>query len=206
MDGVLVDSEHAWTKFKMPMLEKLIGKKLAHEIGPTPGLGVEGVFEKVQATGSTVTEEDIARGFDTIFRDVYAHSSITEGLDVLGEKLIKLGYKLGLVTQSPRKWLEYVLPRIPIREHLEVIVCLGEHPELRRKPAPDGYLEAFRELDAEPKTSFVLEDSNLGIQAAKASGAYTIGFRGNLLPGYEQQGADAYADTMEDVAAIVAVQ
>ena len=53
MDGVLVDSEHAWTKFKMPMLEKLIGKKLAHEIGPTPGLGVEGVFEKVQATGST---------------------------------------------------------------------------------------------------------------------------------------------------------
>ena len=50
----------------------------------------------------------------------------------------------------------------------------------------------------------VLENSNIGIESARASGAYIIGYRGDLVEGYEQTGADAYADTMNDVIKLVA--
>ncbi len=80
---------------------------------------------------------------------------------------------------------------------------MQDRPDLKRKPAPDGFVEAFRMLGATPADSFVLEDSNPGIESGKAAGAYVIGYRGNLVNGYEQTGADAYADTMDDVIKLV---
>ena len=84
-----------------------------------------------------------------------------------------------------------------------LILSIRERPELKPKPSPEGFLEALRILDASAEKSIVLEDSNPGIAAAKAAGCFAIGFRGYLIPGYEQQGADAYADTMDDVVKIV---
>jgi len=37
---------------------------------------------------------------------------------------------------------------------------------VRRKPAPDGYLEAARRLGADPARSIAIEDSGPGIVAA----------------------------------------
>jgi len=48
-----------------------------------------------------------------------------------------------------------------------------------------------------------LEDSNPGIASAKAAGAFTIGLRQNLIDGYQQVGADAYANTIDEVIALV---
>ena len=79
-----------------------------------------------------------------------------------------------------------------------------EHPELRPKPAPDGYLDACKNLEAKPENTIVLEDSNPGIAAAGAAGCYVIGFRAHAPEGFPQTGADAYADTMEDVIKLVA--
>lgn len=203
MDGVLVNSEYAWVRLETQMLERVLGKTIAQKINTAPGTGIEGLWKLARAAGSEVSHEEIARGFDSIYKDVYAESPITEGLNALGETLSRLGYRIGLVTQSLHKWIDRVLPRVPFKDEFKVVLSLGEHPELRLKPEPDGFLEAFRILDAKPKYSIILEDSNIGIAAGKASGAYTIGFRGNLLPGYRQEGADAYADTMDDVVKIV---
>ena len=45
---------------------------------------------------------------------------------------------------------------------------------VRRKPAPDVYLEAARRLGADPARSIALEDSGPGIAAARAAGMKTI--------------------------------
>ena len=42
------------------------------------------------------------------------------------------------------------------------------------KPAPDGYLRAARELGYEPHNCVVIEDSPVGLQAAKAAGMRAI--------------------------------
>lgn len=118
-------------------------------------------------------------------------------------KLKELNFRLGLVSSSPRKWIDYLLPRLSFSDKLEQIISLNERPDLKPKPEPDGYLEALDNLEADPQLSLILEDSNSGIQSAKASGAYVIAFRGNLVDGYSQKGADTYADTMDDVIKLV---
>ncbi len=37
------------------------------------------------------------------------------------------------------------------------------------------------------------------VSSPDGTGAYVIGFKGNQVDGYVQMGADAYADTMDDV-------
>ena len=58
-------------------------------------------------------------------------------------------------------------------------------------------------LGVTPNETIILEDSNLGIESAKKSGAFVIGYRGNLTPGYIQKNADTYVDTIPEVVTIL---
>ena len=202
MDGVLVDSEHAWEPFELPMLKRILGEDIAANIGDLTGNSIRGVYEKARELGSSVTETEIANAYDEAAQHVYSVAAVAEGLDSLGQKLVESGFKLALVTHSPLNWVERVLPRIPFANQFQVVLSIRER-NLRPKPAPDGYLEVLRMLQVKPIHSMALEDANAGIQSAKAAGIYVIGFRGLLPDGYKQEGADAYADTMEEVQKLV---
>ncbi len=203
MDGVLVNSERAWDGEEGLLLESIFGKAIAGKIGNTVGIGINAFYETARGLGATISYEEYLERYDDAVAKVYGRSAMTEGLDKLAQTLISSGFKLGLVTASPMSWIERITPRLSFREKLEAVISLHERTDLKPKPAPDGYLEALKILNADPKSSFVLEDSNAGIAAGKASGAFTIGFRGNLTEGYEQTGADAYAERMDDVVKLV---
>lgn len=204
MDGVLVDSERAWGGREIALLEDLLGHEFASQLGDTIiGTSIRDTYERAVARGASISWEEYQRRYDETAKIVLREASISKGLEKLGEKLLSLDYKLGLVSSSPRRWIDQVIPRLPFRDALEVIISLTDTPALKRKPYPDGYIEALRTLHAEPAKSIILEDSNPGIQSAKASGTYVIGYRENLVPGYSQTDADEYADTIEDVVRIV---
>ena len=61
---------------------------------------------------------------------------------------------------------------------------------VRRKPAPDGYLEAARRLGADPARSMAIEDSGPGIVAARAAGMKTVAIPHPLTEGHDLTGAD----------------
>jgi HAD superfamily hydrolase (TIGR01509 family) len=79
----------------------------------------------------------------------------------------------------------------------------------RGKPAPDLFLYAAKTMGADPARAVVVEDSVVGIKAAKAAGMLAIGFVGGLhhMPPSDQAliaaGADHIAQTMEDVQALI---
>jgi beta-phosphoglucomutase-like phosphatase (HAD superfamily) len=135
---------------------------------------------------------------------VYRESPFTGGIDDLGTFLISREYKIGLVSSSPRAWINTVLERLSFRDHISSIVSINDRPELKPKPHPGSYFETINELGAKSETTIILEDSNSGIQAAKAAGAFTIGMTAHLLPTYTQHGADIYANNVEDIKRIVA--
>jgi len=205
MDGVLVDSESSWEAIESEYLPDLFGKEITAKMGNLVGASLNGVIECALALGAVFDRVHVVKTYEEIAGRVYAQSPITEGVDNLVAKLIAKDFRIGVVTQSPHSWIDQVIPRLSFKDNIDLVISLHEHPKLKRKPEPDGYLEAFRFLDADPHHSFVLEDSNYGIQAGKAAGAFVIGYRGNLLPGYEQTGADAYADTMDDVIKLVKI-
>jgi beta-phosphoglucomutase-like phosphatase (HAD superfamily) len=79
----------------------------------------------------------------------------------------------------------------------------------RGKPAPDLFLYAAKTMGADPSRAVVVEDSVVGIKAAKSAGMLAIGFVGGLhhMPPSDQAliaaGADHIAQTMEDVQALI---
>lgn len=66
----------------------------------------------------------------------------------------------------------------------------------RRKPAPDLLLHAARDLDVVPTRCIVVEDSPLGVAAARAAGMPVVGFAG-LTPRAALTAADVVIASMD---------
>ena len=171
-------------------------------MGEREGLSVDLVYDKALEAGAMLDKKEFLKRYDERIARVYARSQITNGIDKLVNYLSAHTFKLAIVSASPVHWMEYVLPRLSFRSSIDEIVSIQDKG-LQSKPAPDGYLEALRLLKVDAHRSIVLEDSNPGITSGKAAGCYVIGFRGNLIEGYVQTGADAYANSMEDVVELV---
>jgi beta-phosphoglucomutase len=76
------------------------------------------------------------------------------------------GYRLAVVTSSHRIEVEPLLERAGILARFDAIVAAGDVS--RAKPAPDPYLHAAQRLLAQ--TPLVVEDSEAGIESARAAG------------------------------------
>lgn len=203
LDGVMIDNELMWDERKAELHERLFGKKVTKAMGSTIGINMDGIYDRARACGTTVAKEALFYEYYELATEIYSTAPTPDGLDRLAAFLLDSGYKIGIVSASPLAWVTTVTKRLPFENEIELIISLHERPDLSHKPEPDGYNEAMTVLGASPHKTIVLEDSNAGIASAKASGAFVIGLRQNLVSGYEQTGADAYADTIDDVITLV---
>lgn len=199
MDGVLVNSERVWHAETAVLAEKVYGPEILAKLGDTTGLSVDAEYELATRHGFVMPREEYYRLIDRHAARVYSRAEVTEQVDTAVVQLTGLGFTIDVVTSARPAWLETVLGRVPGRAAFTYLLCGGERPELRSKPHPDPYLTAMREIGVTPDRTLVLEDSNNGIRSAKAAGATVIGFRAHLLDGYQQEGADFYAENMRDV-------
>lgn len=192
-----------WDEKERLMYPEVFGREIADKLGSTIGQSIDNIYHLSKAAGANIAKHELEEMFFDLAEDIYETAPITDGVGRLAKLLKELGYRIGIVSASPMVWINPVVRRLPFENDIELIVSLHERSDLGHKPAPDGYLEAIRFLKASPGTAIVLEDSNSGIKSAKASGAFTIGLRQNLISGYKQQGADASADTIDDVIKLV---
>lgn len=203
LDGVLINDEAIWEEKKQKLYIETFGHEVTIKLGSTLGVNMDGIYEKALVAGAKVERQTFIDGFHDIANDIYQTAPITDGLDDLIGVLKELEYRIGIVSASPLAWITTVTKRLSFENEIELIISLHERPDLAHKPAPDGYIEAMEVLQTTPATTIILEDSNSGIKSAKLSGALTIGLRQNLVDGYKQTGADAYADTIEEVGTLV---
>jgi HAD superfamily hydrolase (TIGR01509 family) len=204
MDGVLVNSEQVWIKYENNLLERILGKDLSQQIGSTIGVSVNLVYDKVRALGFSMTREDFQKIYDGVASVVYKEVTITKGVGQLVEFLVKKDFKIALVSSSAQSWINQVLQKLTFKDRFEIVISVNDRRDLKPKPSPDGYLETIERLQSTPDKTIIIEDSNAGIVAAKASGAFTVAFTQNLLDGYKQiEIADAKAKNMEEVTGIV---
>lgn len=202
MDGVLVDSERISMNDDRDFLAGVFGKSIVDQLGEVMGTTLAEVYQKAVEAGTSVTEKELCQKADGRLASIYAQAEPIKAGELVAYLKVH-GYRLGVVSATPKKWVDHVLSQLAYGGQFEVVISINDTGGLRSKPAPDGFLEALKQLDAEPSKSFVLEDSNKGIASGKAAGCYVIGYRGHLIEGYQQTGADAYVNTMQEVAEIV---
>lgn len=97
---------------------------------------------------------------------------IKEGLYELLDVLEAAGIKKAVATSSMKtKALNY-LDLGKVKERFDTIICGSEVAE--SKPNPEIFLKVAQRLGVAPKQCWVLEDSRLGIESAKAAGMFPI--------------------------------
>lgn len=87
-----------------------------------------------------------------------------EIIDILKEK-----YHLALVTTASRKNTMDILSFFGHENLFEYIVT--QEDIVKTKPDPEGFVLAMEYFDAIPENTIIFEDSAVGIQAAKSTGA-----------------------------------
>lgn len=86
-----------------------------------------------------------------------------------------------------------------LKQPITVTISLHEHPGFRPKPAPDGYLAVMKQLQVKPENTIILEDSQLGIDSARAAGTFVICTTEFHPPNYHPAGADLYVANLAEL-------
>lgn len=85
-----------------------------------------------------------------------------------------MGLKLGVATNDDTGRATKHLARLDLDRYLDTVVVL--EAGLRRKPAPDLYVQALRLLDLAPEVAVAVEDSSHGVEAAHRAGMQAIAY------------------------------
>jgi beta-phosphoglucomutase family hydrolase len=110
--------------------------------------------------------------------------------------LKKGGFKLGLASSAPRENIDLVLSELDLAGIFDCIVSGQDVSE--SKPSPQIYLAAARRLQALPNDCVVIEDSPLGVKAAKTAGMKCVGIT-NTHPLRKLGEADRVVDSLEEL-------
>ena len=78
-------------------------------------------------------------------------------------------YRIALVTTASRRNVEDILEHFRVKESFELIIT--QEDIKKPKPDPEGFLMAMEHFGVLPENTVIFEDSDVGIEAARRSGA-----------------------------------
>ncbi len=82
------------------------------------------------------------------------------------------GYCLAVASNATRSNVDLLLRRSGLRSLFHVVLSAEDVP--MPKPDPAIYIEAMRQLRVDPAETLIVEDSEVGVTAATASGAWLL--------------------------------
>jgi len=205
-DGVLIDSEiiasEVTAEFFTAEGFAITGLEMAARFAGMPGADIVAVVE--DEMGHRLPEDFFARSEAEIDRRL-AHVRIMPGaMDLLDA----LEGPRCVCSNSHAERLKTNLTTVGLFNRFKPYIFSA--PEIgRSKPAPDVFLHAARQLDADPAQTIVVEDSVTGVTGAIAAGMRVIGFTGgsHSWPGHGdllmEAGAETVVRRLKDVAPVV---
>jgi HAD superfamily hydrolase (TIGR01509 family) len=175
-DGLLLDTESVWTRAEEDLFER---RGLAFtpadklELVGTSAEIAGGILER--RLGEPGRAEELIEELNALVVAELEHGvEAMIGARELLERLRERGTPIGLVSNSPLRFVRRSIEIVGFEGHFDVV--LSAHEVAAPKPAPDPYIEACRRLGVEPGPSVVaLEDSPTGVAAARAAGLTVIG-------------------------------
>ena len=112
------------------------------------------------------------------------------GLEQLLPYLNQSPFKKAIASSSLKAELTNKLQRARLLEHFPI--CVGGDEVAAGKPQPDVFLEAARQLEVDPKYCLAVEDSVMGVIAARAAGMEVV-FIPDMIPPDERVRRDCLA-------------
>jgi HAD superfamily hydrolase (TIGR01509 family) len=156
------------------------------------GLGVEDLYWwLVREYAVKASKEDFLALCHGAAREIYEHKvTQTEGLVGLLETLKDRNIPLALASSSPQAWIDMVLKRFDLQKWFQAVVS-ADQVGGKGKPSPEIHLRAARLLGMNASDCCAIEDSHVGVLAAKRAGMFCLGFRNGFNGDQDLSTADA---------------
>jgi len=193
MDGVLLDSAiPSFELIKNTLQAKGAGTDISlHELADTyNGKHSNDIYEAlIDRYGLGQTVEEFRADHRRISGNFYTDAKLypMEGLVPFLEFIKSNRVVMATVSSTNSKSVLFALNRLSLVQYFSAIVC-GDHV-VHHKPAPEGYFAAASLLAVKPEHCLVVEDSALGILAAKNAGMTVAGYKGSAYV-QDTSGAD----------------
>jgi HAD superfamily hydrolase (TIGR01509 family) len=192
-DGLILDTETAevegWRKifaqhgqeFPDEVWINAIGRG-ADQIAETPVHFLERLI------GRALDHGEINEARRRLSRELIDQKDALPGVrEAIGEAR-ELGLGLAVASSSHHHWVDGFLDRLGLLSSFDAVLCADD--VARAKPHPDLYQAAMDALGHAPEAGIALEDSPMGIRAAKAAGLFCVAVPNELTKLLPLDGAD----------------
>ena len=175
-DGVLIDSEgiayDAWVG-AMGEAGERIGRQALMDAGN--GLTNAMLLDWLREHHGWEPHEGFQEDQNRRFVEAFGPAALIEGAADTLSAIVAAGVPLALATNSGQEEMTFKLSEVGLTESFGQHAYNPSHVEGRAKPAPDLYRHAAQKLGLKPGQCLVIEDSLVGVQAAKAAGCTVWG-------------------------------
>jgi HAD superfamily hydrolase (TIGR01509 family) len=197
-DGVLVDSEIIAARVEAELLTSAGFEISAEELAETyAGLTFKDILMRVEEKSNIPFQASlIDRAEELVDRKLRSDVRIIDGAR---EAVATVTVPRAVCSNSRKERIEFMLEKVRLLPFFAGSIFSGlDIPSKKTKPAPDVFLYAAEQLGANPKNTFVIEDSVHGITGARAAGMRVIGFTGagHSYPGHADALTEAGAETV----------
>lgn len=198
-DGVLVDSERLANRVLAAILSDLgVPTTFDQSVATYLGGTIERVRTLVEATSGRRLPDDFE---DRYYREVFAAFDAAlvavPGVDDVLEGLDAAGIRYCVASSGSRERIGRSLRHVGLWDHFAGHAFSAEEVA-SGKPAPDLFEHAAATLHVDRSKCVVIEDSPLGIQAARSADMAVIGFAA-VTPADRLVGAGAIRTSMEEI-------
>jgi pseudouridine 5'-phosphatase len=172
---VLLDTERLYTEATQAIVGRF-GKTFTWAI-KRDAMGRDALVSArivLDRLGVPLTPEQFVAERDVILERLVARCEAVAGAEEFVRTLVDHGVPVAVATSSHRALYE-----MKVRPHawfdlFSAVVC-GDDPRVHaKKPAPDIFLVAAKDLNADPSRCLVFEDSPAGVEAALAAGMRVV--------------------------------
>jgi HAD superfamily hydrolase (TIGR01509 family) len=129
--------------------------------------------------------------------ELMAVAAVLPGVRALLDAAHAAGVPCGMASNSPRSWVTGNLERLGLAERFDVVIAVDE--VRNPKPHPEPYERAVAALGASPPHAVGLEDTVIGVTAARRAGLYTVAVPGPMSAQHDFSAADLVVASLADV-------
>jgi beta-phosphoglucomutase family hydrolase len=144
-------------------------EKLFYEWGGMPIAEIISTLNK--RDGLNMPVETVAQRKESLYYEMLPQlKAVPEVLEHIEAQHGRIPF--AVVSGSTRESVTSSLKTLGLLNRFEAMVCAGEYN--KSKPDPEPFLLAAAKLRVEPKNCLVFEDTDMGIQAARAAGMASV--------------------------------
>ena len=174
MDGVIVDSEKIKFEITKEIVESFGFQWKQEDQEKGIGLNANDFWSHIiKKFNLNATRNELEEKFSNVYnKKIKEEAKFIPSSKKFLKKINERKIKTALASSSSREKIKIVLKKLKIENCFESIVAGDEL--IHAKPDPEIFLIAAKRIKAKPEECIVIEDSPLGIEAAKKAGMTAI--------------------------------